>query len=121
MRQSSVSSVFSLTQRFIEQCARWRLRQDVIAFILEFGTLARACGATHVTVLERDLPTPLRDSSLARHARGWILILSDEDRLLTCYRRQDATRFLRHKSKRRPAGSHRSRGADLGGLAFSAA
>ncbi|MFB1478932.1 hypothetical protein [Corallococcus sp. RDP092CA] len=107
MRQSPASSVFSLTRLFVEQCARWRLREEVIAFILEFGTPARACGATHLTVHERDLPVALRDSSLARQARGWILILNDEDRLLTCYRRQDASRFLKQKSKRRPAGMPR--------------
>ncbi|WP_223646066.1 hypothetical protein [Corallococcus sp. EGB] len=109
MRQSPASSVFSLTRLFVEQCARWRLREEVIAFILEFGAPARACGATHLTVHERDLPGTLRDSSLARQARGWILILNDEDRLLTCYRRQDASRFLKQKPKRRPAGMSRDR------------
>ncbi|RKH05226.1 hypothetical protein D7Y13_32330 [Corallococcus praedator] len=121
MRQSPVSSVFSITRLFIEQCARWRLREEVVAFILEFGTPARACGATHLTVHERDLPWGLRDSSLARQARGWILILNDEDRLLTCYRRRDASRFLRQKPKRRPAGISRGHEDILRGLHFAPA
>ena len=121
MRQSPVSSVFSLTRLFIEQCARWRLREEVIAFILEFGTPARACGATHLTVHERDLPWSLRDSSVGRQARGWILILNDEDRILTCYRRRDASRFLRQKPKRRPAGVSRGREDPLPGLHIAAA
>jgi hypothetical protein len=116
MRQSPASSVFSLTRLFVEQCARWKLREEVVAFILEFGMPARACGATHLTVHERDLPWNLRDSSLARQARGWILILNDEDKLLTCYRRQDAARFLRQKSKRRPAGVGRGRDSFLRGF-----
>ncbi|RJS18037.1 hypothetical protein DRW03_26125 [Corallococcus sp. H22C18031201] len=107
MRQSHASSMFSLTQLFLEQCARWRLREEVVAFILEFGSPARACGATHLTVLERDLPAHLRSSSLARQSRGWILLLNDEDRLMTCYRRRHVTRFLRQKSKRRPSGAYR--------------
>lgn len=121
MRQSPASSVFSLTRLFVEQSARWKLREEVIGFILEFGTPARACGATHITVHERDLPWSLRDSSLSRQARGWILILNDEDRLLTCYRRQDASRFLRQKPKRRPAGVSRGREDFLRGFQFAPA
>ncbi|NMO23061.1 hypothetical protein HPC49_47580 [Pyxidicoccus fallax] len=95
------SRVNPLTRHFIERRSRRKLRDDVLDFILEFGDRARASGITHVTVLERDLPATLRDSSLARQARGWIVLLSDEERLVTCYRREDASRFIRRKSKRR--------------------
>ena len=94
---------FSLTCHFVERRARRQLRDDVLDFILEFGARARAAGMTHVTVLERDLPTVWRTSSLARQARGWIVLLSDEERLVTCYRRGDASRFIRRKPKRRMA------------------
>lgn len=100
-RPVSVSRAFSLTEHFIERSALRRLRDDVLEFILEFGIRARASGMTHVTVLERELPATWRDSALARHARGWILLLSDEERLITCYRRGDANRFIRRKPKRR--------------------
>jgi hypothetical protein len=92
---------FPLTRHFIERRARRQLREDVLDFILEFGARARASGMTHVTVLERDLPAAWRDSSLARQARGWIVLLSDQERLITCYRRGDANRFIRRKPKRR--------------------
>jgi hypothetical protein len=92
---------FPLTRHFIERRARRQLREDVLDFILEFGARARASGMTHVTVLERDLPAAWRDSSLARQARGWIVLLSDRERLITCYRRGDANRFIRRKPKRR--------------------
>lgn len=92
---------FSLTRHFIERRALRQLRDDVLDFILEFGVRARAAGMTHVTVLERDLPVAWRRSALARQARGWIVLLSDEERLVTCYRRGDASRFIRRKPKRR--------------------
>lgn len=92
---------FALTTHFLERRARRQLREDVLDFILEFGVRARAAGMTHVTVLERDLPTAWRYSALARQARGWIVLLSDQERLITCYRRGDASRFIRRKPKRR--------------------
>ncbi|PTL84985.1 hypothetical protein [Vitiosangium sp. GDMCC 1.1324] len=100
-RPVPMSRVFSLTDHFLERSALRQLRDDVLDFILEFGVRARASGMTHVTVLERDLPVTWRDSALARQARGWILLLSDEERLVTCYRRGDANRFIRRKPKRR--------------------
>ncbi|QSQ24145.1 hypothetical protein JY651_03995 [Pyxidicoccus parkwayensis] len=92
---------FTSTCHFLERRARIQLRDDVLDFILEFGARARAAGMTHVTVLERDLPAVWRSSSLARQARGWIVLLSDEERLITCYRRGDASRFIRRKPKHR--------------------
>jgi hypothetical protein len=92
---------FSLTRHFLERSARRQLREDVLDFILEFGVRARAAGMTHVTVLERDMPAAWRDSPLARQARGWIVLLNDEERLITCYRRGDASHFIRRKPKRR--------------------
>lgn len=95
------SQAFPLTRHFIERRERRQLREDVLDFILEFGVRARAAGMTHVTVLERDVPAAWRDSSLARQASGWIVLLSDQERLITCYRRDDASRFIRRKPKRR--------------------
>ncbi|WP_223745253.1 hypothetical protein [Myxococcus sp. XM-1-1-1] len=100
------------TFTFLEHSARGMLRQEVLDFILDYGLRVRAAGATHVTVLERDLSRALRDSSLARQARGWIVLVSDDERLLTCYRRADASSFLRRKSKHRLNGGrpHRDTG-----------
>ncbi len=95
------SRTFPQTRHFIERSARSQLREDVLDFILEFGVRARASGMTHVTVLERDLPAAWRNSSLAKQSRGWIVLLSDQERLITCYRRGDASRFIRRKPKRR--------------------
>ncbi|MCP3140237.1 hypothetical protein [Pyxidicoccus xibeiensis] len=92
---------FPLTRRFPERRARRQLRDAVLDFILESGVRVRASGMTHVTVLERELPLAWRESALARQARGWIVLLDDGERLVTCYRRGDASHFLRRKPKRR--------------------
>lgn len=82
----------------------------MLDFILEFGIRTRAAGMTHVTVLERELPWAWRSLDVARQARGWIVLLNDEERLITCYRRGDANRFIRRKPK------HRMSGVQLQGL-----
>ncbi|HEX8701528.1 MAG TPA: hypothetical protein VF815_22060 [Myxococcaceae bacterium] len=90
-----------LPRPFVERGALRQLRGEVIDFILDFGVRTRAAGVTHVTVLERELPDYVQDSSLSRQARGWILLLSEEERIITLYRREDATRFIRRKPKHR--------------------
>ncbi|AGC47377.1 hypothetical protein MYSTI_06104 [Myxococcus stipitatus DSM 14675] len=97
----SVSRASSATFTFLERSAVGVLRKEVLELILDFGQRIRAAGATHITVLERDLPEHLRGTTLARQARGWIVLVSDEERLLTCYRRGDASGFIRRKPKHR--------------------
>ncbi|QDE99254.1 hypothetical protein BHS05_27430 [Myxococcus xanthus] len=96
-----VSPGFSATRHFVERSSLRQLRDDVLDFILEFGIRTRATGMTHVTVLERELPRAWRSLDVARQARGWIVLLNDEERLITCYRRGDANRFIRRKPKHR--------------------
>jgi hypothetical protein len=88
---------------FKRRQAERQLRPDVLEFILAFGTEVQACGATHLTIVRRRLPVSLRNGTLARRAEGWVVLLDDEGRLMTCYRRQDAVRYLRRKPKRRPS------------------
>lgn len=95
--QSSVAK----THHFKERSAQRRLNPAVLQFILTFGVAVRACGATHLTVINRRLPEHLRGTPLADRARGWIVLETDDGDLLTCYRRADAVRFLRRKRKRR--------------------
>jgi hypothetical protein len=86
------------TRHFRERQAQRQLRQDLLEFILAFGTEFQARGATHITVVQRDLPLELRHARLAERARGWVLIM-ENGQLRTCYRRHDATSYLRRKDK----------------------
>lgn len=87
---------------FRRRAAQRGLRDDVRDFILTFGCETRAAGATHLVIINRRLPSELRQSEIARRARGWILLLADDESLMTCYRRFDASRALRRKPKLRP-------------------
>lgn len=95
------SPLIPTTHHFIERAAQRRLHPAVLQFILAFATELRVCGANHLTIVERELPEAVRNTELARRARGWIVLQADDGSLLTCYRRQDAWRFLRRKTKRK--------------------
>lgn len=89
------------TQHYRTRAAKRALRPDVEAFLMNWGTETRAAGATHVTLVRRDLPPDVRNSEEAARAAGWIIVASDDGSLLTCYRREDAWRFIRRKSQAR--------------------
>ena len=52
---------------------------------MTWGTETRAAGATHITLVRRDLPADLRDTEEAARAEGWILVEGDgQVRALIC-------------------------------------
>jgi hypothetical protein len=88
------------TKHFTERSGHRSLPETVKKFILSYGSEFRRRGMTHLTVVLRNIPPALRASSLAERALGWILLMSDDFHLITCYRRRDALRYLRRKGKR---------------------
>ncbi|WP_223643750.1 hypothetical protein [Corallococcus sp. EGB] len=90
------------TQHYKARAAERALRSDVEEFLMTWGTEIRAAGATHITLVRRDLPVDLQDSEEAVRAEGWIVVAGDDGSLVTCYRRNDAWRFVRRKSHMRP-------------------
>lgn len=90
-----------VTQHYQARTAERALRSDVEDFLMMWGTETRAAGATHITLVRRDLPIDLRDSEGAARAEGWIIVASEGGSLITCYRRTDAWRFIKRKSQMR--------------------
>ncbi len=90
------------TQHYQARTAERALRSDVEDFLMTWGTETRAAGATHITLVRRDLPIDLQNSEEAVRAEGWIIVAGDDGSLVTCYRRTDAWRFVRRKSQMRP-------------------
>ena len=70
-------------------------------FIYWYGVEFDGAGATHVTLVERELPEDVRHDPRVAEARDWVLVLASGDVFVTCYRRSHATRFLRRKCGRR--------------------
>lgn len=91
----------SKSLHFIRRAQERGLREDVLEFILEFGTEFYGMGALHLTVLEKDLPPTQRRNPLASKARDWIVVCEGGDQGITCYRRKNAAKFLKRKPKTR--------------------
>ena len=90
------------TLHYRYRVAERALRASVEEFLMRWGTDTHAAGATHITLVRRHLPKELRGTEQATRAEGGIIIVSDDGALITCYRRNDAWRFVRRKARGRP-------------------
>jgi hypothetical protein len=84
-----------LSAHFTQRQEQRGLRRDVLNFILEFGEVRFSRRATWLVVERRTLPAHLSNSSLAKRASQW-LVLVEDDVLVTCYRCDRPLRSLRH-------------------------
>jgi hypothetical protein len=98
------------TQHYESRAAERALRPNVEEFLMTWGTERRAAGATHITLVRRDLPPDLQGCEEAARAEDWIIVAGDDGTLVTCYRRANAWRFVRRKSEFRP-GRHSRKAA----------
>lgn len=98
------------TEHYRARADERSLPTDVEEFLRAWGTETWAAGALQITLFRKDLPPELRDSPIARRAEGWILVAAPNGALMTCYRRNDASRFLARKADHDRRTRHR-RGA----------
>src|SRR5438552_1259003 len=70
-------TAFIISGHFVHRSRERQLDDDLARFILAHGTEYRAAGATHITVLDDDLPPELRGTSLARRCRDWIVTVGE--------------------------------------------
>jgi hypothetical protein len=93
---------YGATQHFTARAAERSLPHDVKEFLLMWGTETRAAGAIHLTLVRRHLPVDLQGCKEAARAEDWIIVTGDGGTLVTCYRRNNAWRFVRRKSAGHP-------------------
>lgn len=91
-----------VTRHYESRAVERALRPEVEEFLMTWGTERRAAGATHITLVRRDLPPDLQGCDAAARAEDWIIVAADDGTLVTCYRRANAWRFVRRKSEFRP-------------------
>lgn len=86
------------TKHSTERCKTRGLDEDVEQVILDFGHREHLNnGAVAVELRDRQVRGQI-DESLRTKARGWKLIItSDEDALITCYRRSVNRRVRRRR------------------------
>lgn len=92
---------FENTRHFEDRRSTRGLPAEWVDFVLLYGDEFDACDARSYTVVNRHLPRDLRGSEAARKTQGWIVVVSPEGTLLTCYRRRDAAHYLKTKQERR--------------------
>lgn len=74
------------TKHFEARSRRRGLPEDIVEFILDWGTEICVSGTTFLYVPLRSLPAAIRSSPRAARARGWLILESEAGTLLTCYR-----------------------------------
>ena len=89
------SELLYVSRHFVARATRRGLNTDIASFILRYGTEVPACGAVRVTIVEKDLPPEYRRADIVLRARDWVLVI-EGSMLITCYRRRNALRYLRH-------------------------
>ena len=79
---------------FVSRQEQRGLKREVLSFIMEFGTVKFYRKGTWLVVERRTLPALLKNSSLARRAAQWLVLVNDGV-LVTCYRCNSPLRKLR--------------------------
>jgi hypothetical protein len=91
---------FEVTEHFRERSIGRGLKPEVLNFVLVWGTSIRAAGARHLVVLNKELPVEVQGDPIAKVATQWVLVLSPDGRtLVTCFRNDEAHKFVKTKSK----------------------
>jgi hypothetical protein len=91
----------SKSLHFLRRAEERGLREDVMEFVMTYGMSWQRMGATHLTVVTRNLPPEVRGCAAAAKAKDWIVVIAEGDVPITCYRRNNAVRFLKKKDKTR--------------------
>lgn len=82
-----------LTEHFKRRQKQRGLKRDVLNFILEYGKIYFARKAEWVLVESKQLPGNIRNSSIAKRAAQWVILMEDGS-LLTCYRNDNPFRSV---------------------------
>ena len=91
---------FGLTEHFRERTQARGLKAEILDFILVWGTAVHAAGACHLVVLRRDLPKDVRSDPRVEQATQWVIVMScDGTCLATCFRNDEAHKFVKAKPK----------------------
>jgi hypothetical protein len=78
---------------FIKRQKQRGLKNSVLDFILEYAEIRYARQAAWLVIEEKKLPRSLKNTSLAKRAAQWLVMMKDGI-LITCYRNNNPLRHL---------------------------
>jgi len=78
---------------FIKRQGQRGLKKNVLDFILEYAEIRYARRATWLVIEKKKLPKNLKNTSLAKRAAQWLVMMRDGI-LITCYRNDNPLRHL---------------------------
>jgi len=84
------------------------LDDETLDLILAHGRRIHRAGAIHITVCERDCWDDLSAAEL-EHTRGWVVLISRDGALITCYRSSHAHHAILCKTTFDCRGARRTR------------
>lgn len=87
------------TRHFVSRKQERGLQPGVKEFILEWAKPVYRSGEIFLTVREKDLPSEVRHSVLAKRAKGWVLVLTHTGALVTAYWNKNAVSHLKRKPR----------------------
>ncbi len=88
----------SKSKHFRERQAKRGLREQVLEFLLTFGTEIKKAGARFYVLYDRQYDGGA-ERNLWELARHWVVVVSDDGCLLTCYRGRNVHHHINRKSK----------------------
>ncbi|GAB4524554.1 MAG: hypothetical protein Tsb0020_42680 [Haliangiales bacterium] len=120
-----ISSFRGRTSRHFEARSSCRgVPENLLDRVLTYGTEFKCRGMIHYTLVKKNLPPVLAAEPWVPRTLNWIVLVSEDGTLVTCYRRANAVRYLRRKPKRRrdrdidrepPSSRKHRRGRHVGG------
>ena len=80
---------------FQSRQAQRGLRPDVLNLIVAWARPVHGAGAVFLTLRSFDVPPSLRRLELIERARDWVVVQTRDGTLITCYRRRNASAWVR--------------------------
>lgn len=92
-------SQFIHTKHSQERAGQRCITDELLTWVLTYGTPTNRQGVTFFTVFSKDLPNDLAPTIRQKIKNLVVLIAADGRKIITCYRAKNAVKYLKKKRK----------------------